>query len=57
MTENQNGVIITSGKFTGVEDKAIVTGAELDFAEYTGGVLTTIQDPDLPVMYSHLLLY
>lgn len=57
LTRNQTGVIITTGQVSGEENKALVTGAEFDFAGYTGGVLTTRQDPELPVMYSHLSLF
>jgi hypothetical protein len=58
LTQNQTGVIITTGKVVmGEENKAIVTGAEFDFAGYNGGVLTTMQDEDKPVFYAHLSLF
>ena len=57
LTQNQTGVIITTGKVTGAENEALVTGAAFDFAGYNGGVLTTIQDSEKPIMYSYLSLF
>lgn len=40
----------------GVENTAIVTGSEYDFAPYSSGSLTTLLDPELPILYAYLSL-
>lgn len=51
------GVIATGpvgGLETGQEFKSIVTGAEFDFSVFNNGYLTTVQDPQKPILYSFL---
>jgi hypothetical protein len=54
------GVIVTgpvAGLETGREFESIVTGAEFDFSVFNTGFLTTVQDPQKPVLSSCLSLY
>lgn len=55
-TSGENGVagIIVNGPVGGPENTMMVTGAEYDFATYRGGSLTTLQDPELPVLFAYL---
>jgi hypothetical protein len=57
-TSGPNGVggIIANGLMQGVENTAIVTGSEYDFAPYSSGSLTTLLDPELPILYAYLSL-
>lgn len=53
------GVIVTgpvAGLETGKEFQSIVTGAEFDFSQFNTGFLTTVQDPQKPILYSFLSL-
>lgn len=54
------GVIVTgpvAGLETGREFESVVTGAEFDFSVFNTGFLTTVQDPQKPILYSFLSLY
>lgn len=54
------GVIVTgpvAGLETGKTFESVVTGAEFDFAPFNTGFLTTVQDPQKPILYSFLSLY
>ena len=46
--------IIVNGLVEGIESVQVVTGAEYDFEEYSSGMLTTLQDPEQPIMYAYL---
>ncbi len=56
--ENGLGGVIATGPVAGLESgqefKSIVTGAEFDFSVFNGGYLTTVQDPQKPILYSFL---
>lgn len=54
------GVIVTgpvAGLETGREFESIVTGAEFDFSMFSTGFLTTVQDPQKPILFAFLSLY
>jgi hypothetical protein len=53
---HEMGAVIVSGPIQGPENKSIVTGAEFDFGGYDGGSMTTLQDPENPILYAYLSL-
>jgi hypothetical protein len=55
-TAGEYGVagIVVNGPVGGPENIMMVTGAEYDFSTYRGGSLTTLQDPELPVLFAYL---
>jgi hypothetical protein len=50
------GGFVVNGPVQGPENKCIVTGAEFDFSGYVGGSMTTLQDPEKPILYAYLSL-
>jgi hypothetical protein len=53
---HEMGVVIVSGPVQGPENTGIVTGADFDFRGYDGGSMTTLQDPENPILYAYLSL-
>jgi hypothetical protein len=56
ITNGDNGIggVIAKGHVSGAQGVAIVTGAEYDFEQFSGGSLTTLQDPDRQLLFAYL---
>jgi hypothetical protein len=52
---NMAGLIV-NGPVESPISTNIVTGAEYDFERYSGGTMTTLEDPDLPILYVYVEL-
>ena len=50
---NVAGILVNT-PIEGTESTGVVTGSEYDFEEYDGGILRTLQDPQLPILYAYL---
>ena len=50
------GGMIVNGPVEGLESEQLVTGIEYDLEDYDGGIMTSVQDPELPILYAILSL-
>jgi hypothetical protein len=48
---NEIGGLIVNGPVESPLSTNLVTGAEYDFERYSGGIMTTLEDPELPILY------
>ena len=48
--------VIVNGSVEGRQSNYVVTGAEYNFEHYSGGSLTTLEDPEVALLYAYLSL-
>lgn len=51
------GGLIVNGPVESPTSSNLVTGAEYDFEDFSSGVMTTLEDPEVPILYTHIALW